>query len=128
MAAPDRSDFPLREWMAFEIDTGDRSAVASLDVDDRHLNPNGVVHGAVMFALVDTAMGGATMDVVPDGAFCATIDVSVRFLAPCHGGRLLATATVRRAGRRIVHLDGSIHDGDGHEYAAATGAFAVLGA
>ena len=35
--------------------------MAILDVDERDLNPHGVVHGGVVFTLVDTAMGQATI-------------------------------------------------------------------
>lgn len=123
---PDGAAFPLRDWLGFTIESGDGTSTASLEVDDRHINPHGTVHGAVMFALLDTAMGGATMSVLPEGQWCATVDVHTRFLAPCFGGVLRATATVRRAGRRIVHLDAVLVDGDGAEFVAATGVFAVI--
>ena len=118
--------FPLREMLGFSIDQGDGVGAASLEVDQRHINPHGSVHGAVMFALVDTAMGGATMSVLDDGMWCATVDIHTRFLAPCFGGRLTATATVRKAGRRVVHLDGTVVDDDGKEFMAASGVFAVI--
>ena len=120
------ADFPLKELIGFTIEPGDGRSTARLTVDERHLNPHGVVHGAVMFALLDTAMGGATMSVVEEGNWCATIDVTTRFLAPCFGGELVATATVRKAGRRVVHLDASVADADGVEFTAATGVFAVI--
>ena len=41
--------------------------MVTLDVAERHLNPHGVVHGGVVFTLVDTAMGQATMDAIEDG-------------------------------------------------------------
>ena len=54
--------FPLRSFLEFDIRDGpDGAAVGSLDVDDRHLNPNGIVHGGVVFTLADTAMGRARM-------------------------------------------------------------------
>jgi acyl-CoA thioesterase len=119
-------DFPFQELLGFSIESGEGSSTARLTVDDRHLNPHGTVHGAVMFALVDTAMGGATMSVVGEGNWCATVDITTRFLAPCFGGELVATATVRKAGRRVVHLDASVTGTDGREYTAATGVFAVI--
>lgn len=118
--------FPLRDMLGFSIEHGDGTGTASLDVDERHINPHGAVHGAVMFALVDTAMGGATMSVLDEGMWCATVDIHTRFLSPCFGGRLTATATVRRAGRRVVHLDGVVVDEDGKEFMAASGVFAVI--
>ena len=120
--------FPLRSFLGFDIDDGvDGEAVATLDVDDRHLNPNGVVHGGVVFTLADTAMGRATLSVLGDGHVCASIEVSVRYLRPITGGRLMAAARVLRAGRRIVHLEGRVTvDGDDRPAAVVQASFAVL--
>ena len=120
--------FPLRSFLDFDVRDGpDGAAVAFLDVDDRHLNPNGIVHGGVVFTLADTAMGRSTMAVLGDGQICASIEVSVRYLRPIPGGRLVATASVLRAGRRIVHLECSVTvDDDDRPVAVLQGSFAVL--
>tara|TARA_Y100000782_G_scaffold67646_1_gene73625 strand:- start:93 stop:497 length:405 start_codon:yes stop_codon:yes gene_type:complete len=120
--------FPLQSFLDFDVRDGpDGAVVAFLEVDDRHLNPNGIVHGGVVFTLADTAMGRATMAVLVDGQICASIEVSVRYLRPIPGGRLVATASVLRAGRRIVHLECSITvDGDDRPVAVLQGSFAVL--
>ena len=106
---------------------GDGVAVATVDVTDVHLNPNGVVHGAVLFALVDTAMGKATTDVIDEGLYCASVEVSLRFIRPAVGGRIVAVASVVKRGRSIVHLDARVHGDDDRLVATATGTFAVLG-
>jgi acyl-CoA thioesterase len=120
--------FPLRSFLDFDVRDGpDGAAIAFLDVDDRHLNPNGIVHGGVVFTLADTAMGWATLAVLDDGQICASIEVSVRYLRPIPGGRLVATASVLRAGRRIVHLECSVTvDDDDRPVAVLQGSFAVL--
>ena len=120
--------FPLRSFLDFDVRDGpDGAAIACLDVDDRHLNPNGIVHGGVVFTLADTAMGWATLAVLDDGQICASIEVSVRYLRPIPGGRLVATASVLRAGRRIVHLECSVTvDDDDRPVAVLQGSFAVL--
>ena len=101
--------------------------MAILDVDERDLNPHGVVHGGVVCTLVDTAMGQATIDVTEDGMCCATIELSVRYLRPITGGRLVATASVLKAGRRVMHLEGTvIVEGDGRPVAMVQGSFAVM--
>lgn len=124
--ADDGVPFPLRDMLGFEIEAGEATATAWLDVDARHVNPHGTVHGGVMFILLDTAMGAATMSVVGEGNWCATLDINTRYLAPCFGGRLTAVATVRKAGRRVVHLDASVTGDDGTEFCAASGLFAVI--
>lgn len=119
--------FPLRSYLGMAVGSpGTGLGEAQLDVDDRHLNPNGVVHGAVLFAMVDTAMGAAALGVVPEGHLCASVEVHLRFLRPVATGALRAEVVVERAGRRIIHLSGRVHTGDDTLVATATGTFAVL--
>ena len=108
--------------------TGPGRATSRLTLGDDHRNPHGMAHGAVLFALVDTAMGGAAMSVVPTGRWCASIDVQLRFLRPAADGELVADASVVQAGRRIVQLTAEVRQADTAKVVAtATGAFAVLG-
>lgn len=120
------STFWLQEQLGFTIEKGQGCASASIECDTRHLNPHGTVHGAVLFALLDTAMGAATMSVVPEGDICATIEIHLRFLRASFGGRLTAEVEVLKPGKRVVHLDGTVRDEHGTAIAKATGSFAVL--
>jgi len=129
-APAEYGDFPLRRFLGMEL-TGDQPGVgvAHVDVGPDHLNPNGVVHGAVLFALVDTAMGKSTMGVVDEpGSYCASIEVALRFIRPAVGGRLTATATVVKRGRSVVHLDARVVGDDDRLVATAAGTFAILSA
>jgi len=101
-------------------------AVAAIDVGPEHHNPNGVVHGAVLFAMADTAMGAATMSVLDDGLACASIEVQLRFLRAAASGRIEAHTEVLKHGRRVVQLESRIVDHDGHLLAVAAGSFAVI--
>ncbi len=124
---PEYGQFALREFLGMAVEsTGEGSATASLTVDDRHRNPNGVVHGAVLFAMVDTAMGAATMSVLPDGRYCASVDVQLRFVRPAAGGPLVADVDVLKQGRTVVHLEGRVVDGDRRLIATASATFAVI--
>jgi acyl-CoA thioesterase len=122
-------DFPLQQFLGMEL-TGDEPGVgfAHLDVGPHHLNPNGVVHGAVLFALVDTAMGKSTMSAIDEpGRYCASIEVALRFIRPAVSGRLTATATVVKRGRNVVHLEARVVGDDQRLVATAAGTFAILG-
>jgi len=121
-------DFELARFFNLVVDEiADGTCRGHVDVDlARHANPNGVVHGAVLFALVDTTMGAATMSAL-DGRPCASIDVQLRFLRPAVGGVVRAETRVLKAGRRIVHLDSSVTDDGGRLVATASGSFAVIG-
>lgn len=125
MAALD--GFPLKDFLGLTIEPGEGSAVAELELDERHLNPNSVAHGAVPFAMMDTAMGAAVMSILDEGQFCATIEMHTRFVRGPSSGMLRATAQVVHAGRRIVHLEASTVDDRGKLVASATSSYAVLG-
>jgi acyl-CoA thioesterase len=128
MDPDDYGQFPLRQFLGMEMDsTEPGEATARLEVTDSVLNPNGVVHGGVLFTMVDTAMGKATMTVLEDGQLCASIELQMRFLRPVATGSLRAHAAVIRRGRRIIHLDSQVWDGAGVLVATGAGTFAVIG-
>jgi acyl-CoA thioesterase len=125
--ATEHGQFPLRDFLGMELSgDGPGKGTAAVDITDKHHNPNGVVHGAVLFALVDTAMGKATMSVLGEGVFCATIEVSLRFIRPVSSGAVIAEATVLKRGRHVVHLDARIHDSEDRLISTADGTFAII--
>lgn len=122
----DGPSFPLQEFLGFTILQGEGSGTVTLDLDDRHHNPNAVAHGSVAFALMDTAMGAAAVSVIPDDHTCATIEMHTRFHRAAVHGTLTAVATVLTAGRRVIQLECKTTDDDGRLVASSTGSFAVL--
>lgn len=62
------------------------SSRCELVVAPAHLNPHGVVHGAVIFALADTGMGAALYPALTEGESCATIEVKINFYRPVGEG------------------------------------------
>jgi acyl-CoA thioesterase len=126
MTEPLDTEFPLKEFLGFEIERGEGRAVATLELGERHMNPIDVAHGAVPFALMDTAMGAAVMSVVDEDKRCATIEMHTRFHRGARSGRLSAEAIVLTAGRRVVHLEARTTDDQGRLVASSTASFAVI--
>jgi acyl-CoA thioesterase len=119
--------FPLRTYIGMDLDSPEPGhTLASVTIADEHLNPNGVVHGGVIFTMVDTAMGGACMGVLGDGEICASIEVQVRFLRAVSTGEIVADTTVLRQGRRVIQLESRVIDQQGILIATAAGSFAVI--
>jgi len=125
-SASPNPDFPLRGFLGFDIQAADGTAVTTLLLDERHMNPNNIAHGAVTFALMDTAMGAAVVSVLREGQTCATVEMHTRFHRPAASGVLSATATVLTAGRRMVHIEAKTTDDQNRLVASSTSSFAVI--
>lgn len=97
-----------------------------IDVGADHLNPHGVVHGAVFFAMADTSMGAALYPLLGADESCATVELKVSFFRPVSSGTVVCESTVVHRGRTLAHLESRLHLA-GALVASASGTFAVLG-
>jgi uncharacterized protein (TIGR00369 family) len=96
-------------------------------VDRAHFNPHGTLHGGVVMALLDTAMGHAVAAmVIPDGAFNAAAQMNVHFLLPVTAGTLTARATVKKLGKRLAVVEAEATDESGRSVALATASHSIL--
>lgn len=90
-----------------------------------HMNPHGVVHGGVVYTLVDYAMGGAVTSRLQPGERCATLEIKINYLAPVSEGRIAAEAWVVARTARVAVLEARVQaDGD-RLVALATGSFYI---
>ena len=87
--------------------------VGELDVDDRHLNNSGHVHGGALAAFADD-LGGALAGLnVSPGFRTATIESKTNIFRPCGLGRLTGVAVPVHVGRCTIVLQTSIYRPDG---------------
>ncbi|WP_134738648.1 PaaI family thioesterase [Nocardioides sp. 503] len=95
-----------------------------MEVDDRHLNPAGAVHGGLLATLVDTTMGAAVRSVA-DGDGAATSQLSVTYLRPGKPGTLVVTARVRKRGENLTVCEADVEQ-DGKSLVHALATFALV--
>ena len=102
----------------------DGRARFELDLRPEHLNPHGVVHGGVVYALADYAMGGALTSRLRPGERCATLEIKINYLAPVSGGQLAAEAWVVERTTRVGVLEARVLAAD-RVIALAIGTFFI---
>ena len=80
---------------------------ATLDVRDELLTPFGSLHGGVIAALVDHVLGCVLYPLVPRGAWAATTEFKLNYLAAVRRGTVTAEATVLALTKRtaVVRID-----------------------
>ena len=109
---PARSGMP-RHFGIRITDADKDKLIGELDVDDRHLNDSGHVHGGALAAFADD-LGGALAGLnVPPGFRTTTIESKTNIFRACLPGRLTGIAVPVHVGRRMIVLQISIHRPDG---------------
>ncbi|MEZ4491717.1 MAG: PaaI family thioesterase [Dehalococcoidia bacterium] len=106
-------------------ETGEGTSTFLLDIEARHMNPHGVVHGGVTYTMVDNGMGAAVVSTLDVTELCATIEIKIVYLAPIFGGTLECVSTVINRGKRVVTLESEVRN-DGKLVAKALGTYAMF--
>lgn len=88
-----------------------------VDLERKHLNPFGGIHGGVYSSLIDTAAYWALYCDVEENAGYITIDVSVDILAPVQKGRLTVEGKRLKAGKSICIAEAGVMDHRGRPIA-----------
>jgi uncharacterized protein (TIGR00369 family) len=73
---------------------------AEWTIDERHLQPHGVVHGGVYCSVIETCCSIGAQQAVPPGMMVVGVDNHTSFVRAVRDGRLLARATPLHIGRR----------------------------
>ena len=97
----------------------------TLDVIDKLLNPHKVVHGGVLYSMVDTGMGAAAYTKLEKNEICATIEVKINYFKAVKGGNLTCNTKVIHQGKKIVTLDSEIFN-EGNIVAKALGTYSII--
>ena len=125
MSTPSSIPHPFAELIGLTFDQAEPgSSRCRVPVRAELLNPHGVVHGAVAYALADTGMGGALYPLLDRGESCATIEIKIVYLASAREGELVCDTRVVRKGPRVAVLESEIHESD-RLVAKALGTYSV---
>ncbi len=121
------SSGPLTDMLHIRrVESGNGRASFELEVAAEILNPNGVLAGPAVYAMVDYSMGAAAASALEQGQFCATIEIKISYLSSVRTGTVRAETEVVRHGRQIVFLESKVRDEGGKLVATATGSFIVM--
>jgi len=101
------NDFPLHRKLGFElISASDGHADARVVVGPDVLNVAGVLHGGVLYAVMDVAAFCAAVTVLPPATNAATHDLHISVLRPSPAdATLFLAADVRKVGKRLLFVD-----------------------
>jgi 1,4-dihydroxy-2-naphthoyl-CoA hydrolase len=117
----------LTTLLGFEtVELGRDRAAARVEVDDRHRQPYGIVHGGVYAALAESIASEATaVAVYEDGKIAMGMSNFVTFMRPIPSGTVHAEAICKHAGSTTWIWDVEMTNDDGRLCASSRVTVAV---
>ena len=105
----------------------DATTVWQMRVDERFLNPAGIVQGGFLSAMMDSAMGAsAVLSVKERKVYVANTEMKSSFLRPVRNGDVLTcTANVLKTGTVVAFLNAQVHNAAGDLVATASSTYLI---
>ncbi|MDR2035980.1 MAG: PaaI family thioesterase [Coriobacteriales bacterium] len=101
-------------------------ALVEVDLQDKHHNPFGTVHGGAYSAMIDTAAYWSAYCELNEGVGLTTIDLNVNLLAMAKSGLVSVEGRSLKVGRSLCLTEASVKDESGRLLAHGTSKLMVL--
>lgn len=128
-------DLPSEEFRGFNKELGFRMvewspdhAVLTLEVEPRHLNRSGIVHGGILATMIDAAGSYAGVYPLEPGRTrrCITVSMTTSFLGQTKSGIITCTAHRKGGGKTIFTATAEVRADDGALLAIGQGIYRYI--
>ncbi|HET9110758.1 MAG TPA: PaaI family thioesterase [Ktedonobacterales bacterium] len=120
---------PIAVLMGMTLDDVETGRVSfTVEPEEYHYNPIGVVHGGLAATLLDSAIGCAVQTLAPAGVAYTTVELKVNYVRPLRSGMgiVRGEGTVLHFGRQIALAEARVTDQAGKLYAHATSTCLIM--
>lgn len=116
--------FALLHMQVCELKYGYSKVIIQLE--EKHLNPFGIIHGGVYASIIDTAAYWAAYCEVDEDAGYTSIDVSVNNLSMINQGKIIAEGRSLKVGKSLCLCEAQAVDENGKLLAYGTSKLMIL--
>ncbi len=102
------------------------TCLMEIELDEKHLQPFGNVHGGAIASVVDAAAFWAVFPQVERGKGLTTVEMKLNYLAPVQKGKLMAQGRSIKLGRTLALGETSVTNGKGTLVAHGTATMMVV--
>lgn len=104
---------PFGDLIGLEFDDlSDGVSICRIELCEPLMNPHRVVHGGVVYSMVDTGMGGALYTRLESHHLCATVEIKIHYFRAVSSGTLVCTTRIVNMGKRIAVLESDVTCGE----------------
>ena len=108
---------------------GEGECTTFLQIDHRHLQQDGFVHGGVQATMADHTAGAAAATLLQEGQIVLTAEFKINFLRAARGERIICRSTVLKPGNTLTVVESevfSVASGQERLVSKATATIAVV--
>ena len=117
---------PYFNLISMKIDTLEMGrSILEVDVQEKHLQPYGIVHGGVYASLIDAAAFWAAYSTI-EGSSMTTVEMKLNYLRPAASGRFIARGKSIKTGKIICLSEATVFDDKERILAHGTATLMVL--
>ena len=119
---------PYFELLSMKIrDVGIGFSVLEINLEKKHLQPFGFVHGGVFASIIDAAAFWAIFYEIEDSnTGVTTVDLKLNYLAPAASGKLIAKGRQIKLGKTLGYAEAEVNDVNGKLLAHGTSTVILL--
>ncbi len=96
-----------------DVDTEAGLCIMEWEIGENLCHSGNVVQGGIITAMLDATMSHAVFSQQRDVTGLASLEIKVSFLEPCLAGRFICHGRIRRAGYKILFLEGDLYNSEG---------------
>jgi len=102
------------------------ASVLEVELEEKHLQPFGYVHGGAIASVIDAATFWAVFPQVKDGMGLTTVEVKANFLAPVQKGKLVVKGRCIKIGRTLALGEAYVNSAEGNLIAHGTATMMIV--
>ncbi len=110
--------FSLLSMEIKDLDWG--TSVLEIQLEEKHIQPFGFVHGGAIASLVDAASFWAVFPQVDNRMGLTTVEMKLNYLAPAKTGRLIGEGRCIKKGKTLALGEAYVRNEDGNLIAHGT--------
>jgi uncharacterized protein (TIGR00369 family) len=116
--------FSLISMKIKELEWG--TSVLEVELEEKHLQPFGYVHGGAIASVIDAATFWAVFPQVKDGMGLTTVEIKANFLAPVQKGKLVVKGRCLKIGRSLALGEAYVNSSEGNLIAHGTATMMIV--
>lgn len=93
------------------VSISEEEVVGELVIEQKHMNMAGIVHGGMIYTLIDTFAGAHAALIMKSPV--VTVNSHVEFLRPANKKKIICKSSVIKAGHNFTRTMGEVYDEDG---------------